>query len=44
MMRITISTNNQQISFDMEKNITEREAFEALSAFSISALRTYLMT
>lgn len=37
MMRITISTKHQQISLELEKNITEREAFEALSAFSISA-------
>jgi hypothetical protein len=37
MMRITISTKQQQISLELEKNITEREAFEALSAFSISA-------
>lgn len=37
MMRITISSKHQQISLELEKNVTEREAFEALSAFSISA-------
>lgn len=37
MMRITISSKHQQISLELEKNITEREAFEALSAFSLSA-------
>jgi len=37
MMRITISHRNHQISLELERNVTEREAFEALSAFSISA-------
>lgn len=37
MMRITISHRNQKISLELERNVPEREAFEALSAFSISA-------
>jgi len=37
MMSITISHGNQQISLELERNVPPREAFEALSAFSISA-------
>jgi len=37
MMRITISHRNQKISLELERNVPEREAFEALSAFSLSA-------
>jgi len=37
MMRITISHRNQKISLQLERSVPEREAFEALSAFSISA-------
>jgi len=37
MMSITISHGNQKISLELERNVPPREAFEALSAFSISA-------
>jgi len=37
MMSITISHGNQKISLELERNVPSREAFEALSAFSISA-------
>lgn len=37
MMSITISHGNHQISLELERNVPPREAFEALSAFSISA-------
>lgn len=37
MMSITISHRNQKISLELEQNVPAREAFEALSAFSISA-------
>jgi len=39
MMRITISHRNQNISLELERNVPEREAFEALSAFSLSAFQ-----
>jgi hypothetical protein len=37
MMRITIVYNNEELDLTLEKNIPEREAFEALSALTISA-------
>lgn len=37
MMRITISRNTEELDLNLEKNIPAREAFEALSALTISA-------
>jgi len=40
MMKVNITHQNKLVSFDIESNLPEREAFEVLRAFTISAFET----